>query len=1035
MSSTPPARFNAAEKLPGAVIRVVLPYVILASLWILLSDQLTDLLFDDPFQIKLASMLKGWLFVVVTGALLIVLLRRLLLDVEHSQQATREATETLQVATEALEQEHALLRTVLDAAPDLIWLKDAEGRYLACNRRCEAMFGMSELQVTGKTDFDLVDPEKAERYRQHDLLAIQSESPHSYEDWCDFPDGHRELLLTMKCSVRDSNGNLLGVLGIGRNITQMHELNERFTVAFNASPAAISLTSPDCGTFLDINPKFESLLGYARTTLIGSGTLALDMWQDPAARKHLLGQLLKSGSVKDQLVYWRKSDGSSIPLSLSAEVTRIGGQDYILTFILDLTERLRAEAEIRQLQARLSTAFRAAPVAACITRMTDGRLVDVNERLLTDYAWTREALLGKTTVEAGLWGSPEDRERMVEIIRRDGSIADFESIGIGHDGRVREIRIAAASIMVEGVPHLVVYIDDISQQVAHERLLKEREDRLQKANAELENYRQHLEKLVAERTTELAAARDSAEVANRAKSAFLANMSHEIRTPINAIIGLTHLANRSTTDPAQHLRLNKVGDAAHHLLEIINQILDISKIEAGKLEITAEDFELRGMLENCAALVVDRIRQNGLDFAIEIDPALPERLRGDPLRIGQILLNYLANAEKFTEHGSIRIEVRTLSSETSDTHIRISVQDTGIGIPLDEQARLFQPFEQADSSTTRRFGGTGLGLNISRRLARLMGGDTGVDSLPGQGSTFWFTVRLQPALTSTTEHQIMTSLPNAESVLASRTQAGNILLAEDNPINQEVASELMKAVGMSVDLADNGIQALAMIAKKHYDLILMDIQMPGMDGLTATAHLRNDGCTTPIVAMTANAFGEDRQRCLDAGMNDHVAKPVDPDTLYATLVKWLPDGNGNQPMTRPTAPTEDETDKRRIAELAAIPGVDPKIGLHAVRNRLSSYLMLLQSFVDSHAKDHELLAGYKDAARWEEAQRLAHNLKGVAGTIGLTGISSAAATLNDALRKQATPEETAPMFIALQTDVLETCASIRQCLAQSGKGS
>ncbi|MCK6390998.1 MAG: response regulator, partial [Azonexus sp.] len=851
--------------------------------------------------------------------------------------------------------------------------------------------------------------------------------PSSYETWCLFADGHRELLLVTKNTVREPNGALLGVLGIGHDITQMHELNERFSVAFNASPAAISLTTPEQGIFLDINPKFESLLGYPRCELIGKSTLALELWQDPGARDTLLHTLQTSGCLKDQLVFWRKQNGDSLPLSLSAEATRIGGKDYILTFILDLSERLRAEAEIHQLQARLSTAFRAAPIAACITRMTDGRLIDVNERLLQDYAWTRDALLGKTTVEAGLWGSPEDRAQMVEIIRRDGSIADFESIGVGRDGRVREIRISAASILVEGVPHLVVYIDDISTQVAHERMLKEREDRLRKTNGELESYRQHLEELVAARTAELAAARDAAEIANRAKTAFLANMSHEIRTQINAIIGLAHLAGRSTQDSSQQQRLHKVSDAAHHLLDVINQILDISKIEAGKLEIANEDFELRSVVDHCSDFVVDRIRQRGLAFSIELDPNLPTRVNGDALRIGQILLNYLANAEKFTEQGSIRIEVNLQESTAETSLLRFAVIDTGIGIPPDEQARLFQAFAQADNSATRRYGGTGLGLNISRWLARLMGGEAGVDSHPGHGSTFWFTVRVSPALSSSSEPHPMTSLSEAETRLNARATPGHILLAEDNPINQEVASELMKAVGMQVDVAGNGFEALAMAAKKHYDLILMDIQMPHLDGLAATSHLRQDGCTTPIVAMTANAFGEDRQRCLEAGMNDHLAKPVEPDNLYAMLLKWLPDATGRSPAL--ATPPVDDANQAQIGALAAISGVDPKIGLHAVRNRLPSYLMLLESFVDSHGADHTLLAEFRDNARWDEAQRLAHNLKGVAGTIGLTGISSAAAQLNDALRKAASPVETAPLFADLQTHLQQTCRDVRAHLS------
>jgi PAS domain S-box-containing protein len=420
----------------------------------------------------------------------------------------------------------------------------------------------------------------------------------------------------------------------------------------------------------------------------------------------------------------------------------------------------------------------------------------------------------------------------------------------------------------------------------------------QKANAaELERHRHHLESLVEERTAALLIAKEAAEAASRAKSIFLANMSHELRTPMNAIIGMTGLALRHASDPKQKDQLGKVTYASQHLLHVINDILDISKIEAERLTIEHVNFKLGMVLENVVSLLGQRASDKGLRLIIDFPTGLSmQYFIGDPIRLGQILLNLVGNAVKFTENGIVNVSCRCIEENTRDARLRWEIQDTGIGIEPDGLKRLFNAFEQADGSMTRKYGGTGLGLAICKRLVSLMGGEIGVESQVGAGSSFWFTVLLEKV--SDKPDALMTESPrsgesssgqSAEQRLLNEFSGTRILLAEDEPINQEVSRCLLEDAGLMVDLAEDGEVAVALAKQNRYALILMDIQMPNLNGIDATRAVRTlPGYEyTPILAMTANAFEEDRQRCIEAGMNEHIGKPVDPDMLYETLLKWL----------------------------------------------------------------------------------------------------------------------------------------------------
>ena len=910
------------------------------------------------------------------------------------------------LAEDTIRKSKDLLQSVIENVPSRVFWKDRNLRYLGCNTQFAKDAGHSSPdELTGKTDFEMGWKDQAELYRAKDKAVMDSGTPEiNFEEPQTTPDGSTIWLRTSKIPLRNGDNQVIGILGVYDDITAIKQTEDqlrKLAQAVEQSPESIVIANLDAEIEY-VNEAFLNNSGYSREEIIGRNPRILNSGKTPNETYQSLWNAITRGQIwKGEFINKRK-DGSEY--AEFAIISPIRQPDGSITHFVGLKENItekkrlgeeldryrhhleemveKRTIELRKQSHSLQALIDNLPHMAWL-KDKEGHFMAVNRIVAETIGRTTEELIGKSGFD--LWPRETAERHLADdalvISTRRQKIAEEPSPNM--PGSLYETFKAPIFDADGTVLGTVGFSRDIKPQ-------KEME-------------------------AELARRADAAESATQAKSAFLANMSHEIRTPMNAIIGLTYLLRQKNPTPEQSERLDKIDSAAQHLLSIINDILDLSKIESGCLALEHTNFALESVLDHVCSLIGDQARAKGLSVVVDVDD-VPLWLRGDPTRLRQAILNYISNAIKFTERGTIWLRSKLLEETDEGLLLRFEVQDTGIGIAEKNLPILFEAFTQADLSTSRKYGGTGLGLAITRRLAGMMNGEAGVESTLGQGSTFWFTARLQRGhgLISTAASK---NLADAEVMLRRNHAGARLLLAEDNPINREVALELLHGVALSVDTAENGRVALEKVRMNTYDLVLMDVQMPLMDGLTATRAIRAQPvfASLPILAMTAGAFDEDRHICLEAGMNDFVSKPVIPQMLFTKLLYWLSNHDRSAPPAdtdiRPDEPFADVSPNSPSAaatvpnQLANISGLEPAQGLDAVMSDSTKYLHLLHMFANLHGEDMKHMLECLADGDTTEAKRLSHSLKGVAATLGAYCVSHLVVKLDTALHQNATLNE------------------------------
>ncbi len=1078
----------------------------------------------------------GWL-TGLAGLILTALLTALVTLMTNRRALLERQVQSRTAELATSEQRYA---SIFNQSPIAVEHYDARGMLLNVNARCRAMFGVVDAGELAR--FNLFDDPNVSAENKQRLLRGE---PVQYEAAFDFDKVRQARLyqttrsgtIWIDCSIaplRDG-GDLRGYLVQVQEVTARknaeavsQQMRRNLDLLFNTIHDLLFVLDMQ-GGMRHVNAQVVQRLGYAREELLGQSMLMVH----PPAQREEAGRILADmldGRTDLCRVPLQTKDGRLIPVETSVTMGEWDGQPALFGVSRDVSELKLSEE-------KFASAFNSGLVLMAISDVADGRFHEVNDAFVATMGYRRDEVIGKTSAELNLFVDTEARAAMRAQYHREGAIRNAELRVRTKSGAILWGLFSVTPIQVADKPMWLSTMTDITER-------KRFQDELLDINTQLER--------AIDRANEMAV---RAEHANVAKSEFLANMSHEIRTPMNGIIGMASFLLETDLTPLQRNYGQTVLSCSQSLLSLLNDILDFSKIEAGKLALENLDFNPRDVLDDVIGIMALRAEEKGLEFVGSVDPTLPPRLRGDPARLRQMLLNLAGNAVKFTEAGEVVVQAAPVTAADGGLAVRFAVRDTGIGIPEEKQALLFQSFSQVDASTTRKFGGTGLGLAITRRLAELMGGTVGVTSAAGRGSEFWFVVPLAAAPApgasapagvagqrvlvvddhaATRSHlaaqlsawglraecaadgpAALTLLQNAQSAgdpfkvlmadqrmpgmdgetllrmlhgedrwrgmqsllmvplrgaeAAGRAGPGNgtacinkpiqyselqrlmawilggvgaqpgtpaaepaaapppparILLVEDNLVNQRVAAAIVTKLGHRVDIANNGLEGLKALQVNLYDLVLMDIQMPGMDGLEATRAIRDPQSSVldhriPIVAMTAHAMQGDREMCLESGMDDYISKPVPPRALADMLAKWLP--RCARPTPLPAAP-----------EAAAPAGQSGAVfDLAALREQLLNDDDLLRRALSAFLEDiparvktlDEALAG----GHAQAAASTAHWIKGAVATVGGDGVRDIAAALEMAAR-QGDLKGMQYLWADLRARIDEMLAAMRQAM-------
>jgi PAS domain S-box-containing protein len=884
-------------------------------------------------------------------------------------------------------------RAVLDAVDVGITLIDSDFTILTANRKEAEIVGHGLDQLIGKKCYREFEGRADVCPGCPGAKAMADGRPAEREISLQRTDGWGFSVRIKASPIFDAEGRPVAFVEVVEDVRQrqraeqqLRDSEERYRRLFEVESDAILMLDRDTGYFFDVNTAALKLYGYPRDEF-----LRLQV-REISAEPERTTAAIAGGQTKIPLRWHRKKNGEVFPVEIANSYFDCQGRRVLVATIRDITERKRAEDAMRESEERFSTIFRASPIAIGICHLVGGPYTAVNDQFCNLFGYSREEVLGHTSLELGLWYEPSDRGRLHALLREQGRVQQFEAKFRRKSGETGDLLISAETIELNGQQHLLAILSDITARKRAEERLRQSEDQFrmlvedardvvlrilpngtasycspaitafggyrpeEELHQPISKYfadpRQAHEALVSIAETiqtrqgrsfeflyrpktgapfwvevsgkpviengevtavhcvmrdiserkraeeDLRRAKEMAEAANRAKSEFLANMSHEIRTPMTAILGFSNLLgtpNLSLVEQQELLEgIRRNGDA---LLELIGGILDLSRIEAEKLAIEKVACPLRQIVEDVLSVVRVRAQEKRLNLAVDWRGPLPETIHTDPARLRQILVNLLGNAVKFTEQGDVRLVVCAPYDGDQRRRVQFAVSDTGIGIPADKLGLIFQPFVQVDGSASRRYGGAGLGLAISKRLAAALGGDIEVASALGEGSTFTLTIDAGPAecVASPPPPQADANVDSRlPSELRSPAQHGRLLLAEDEPDIRRIVGLLLEKMNLEVAFAENGRLVCEMAERskaegRPYDLILMDIQMPEMNGYEATRELRRRGWPGPIIALTAHAMAGDREKCLAAGCNDYITKPIVRQRLHDVLSPYLPE--------------------------------------------------------------------------------------------------------------------------------------------------